>query len=1341
MFHTLPASDTLPHDFQLSIIFLYLCNLFIFMIRIHYIAISLMFGLLCGTVHPVSAQEDWNDIHVCSIAKVPPHTNVIPYADEEAIALLKYQESPYYRSLNGLWKFRAAENPSACPKDFFKAGYDVSDWAEIAVPGNIELQGFGTPVYTNMRNEFPSNPPYVPTEYNPTGCYVRNFQVPESWRGRRVVIKFGAVRSAMYLFVNGKRVGYSEDSKSPAEWDITKYVHPGQNRLAVEVIRFSDGSYLECQDMWRMSGITRDVCLYSTPKVFISDYRLIAGIDEKTGNGTLDLTIEMPSPLTHRMSVEAELIDTAGNRVWIDQKTLGEHEWLTQFSGKDCTIPKVHPWTAETPYLYTLVMRLKSAGGVVSEVIGCKAGFRNVAIKEVEYTTVNETELPDTPSIIAGHPLLTTQQLCVNGVPITIKGVNRHEHSPFTGQYVTRAEMEFDIMLMKHMNINAVRTSHYPDDEYWYELCDRYGLYVWDEANVESHAQGYGEKSLAKKEEWAAPMQYRVNNMLHRDRNYASVIAWSLGNECGNGVATEHTYRYMKRNDSTRPVTYERAELDWNTDVVEVMYPSVNYLSNYCREWRALDDAFVRTEREPMPCNPDENLQDNRHRPFIMAEYCHAMGNSMGGLRDYWDTINKYPQLQGGFVWDWVDQSFVMNPTESTPRRWFAVGGDLGSLPSVKDDDAFCANGIVGSLRIPHAHANEVQQVYQNLNVTQHHSPDGEEYYILHNGFNFRDAGDFVCQYRIFSSLRDSIYSDTIFPHLPAGESQRLEFTIPDIIPLPGERFFIRFNFTGDSYEVDDPYDEGTSWTLSENSHNEFEMTGINVPTDSIELPEASMKDFFWGYNKSQHQVSLGREDVFSLLLNTDNGYITSFRYHEEELLRQPIRWNFWRPPTLNDLVDPYGARAWEGLDNMSASMISCNVTPVGEPDRMAEVDLLLELSSPEGRTMTMREIVEVDAEGRLQLSYMVMPRGNFRTLPRLGIQTGIDSNCSQVQWWGNFYETYPDRREAQWQGLNNSTPDDVCGELHVVPQESGNRTAYWTSFTLGNGKLSFCSADGQPIGFSIRHYDDSVMTAARRIKDLTEANHYIVNIDARQAGIGTATCGPGVSERFRISGDSVQRFRLVVVPSLKDDSVNLWRYCGYYFDAPSELRQEMPDRHLNRVERISVKAFGNTQEPQDRPSAQYSTGFPEALFDGRLGIAGNYSEGWTGFSGRDSIILTIELDEPTTLQQATIGFCHSADDWVVQPQQVEVQWSRNGTRYSPWQEMTPVRPIVNEQKESRRLMMHRNYLGRQGLFHPAEARNAKYLRIKIICQPTLPEWHDYSGEPAWLMIDEISVK
>lgn len=1309
--------------------------------------ILLLIFTLANLPLTLMAQDAWDDVNTFSLNKVPPHVNVIPYADESAIAELRYRESPYYRNLNGTWKFFLAEDPAVCPPNFYSVGYDVSDWADIAVPGNIETQGFGIPVYTNISNEFPSQPPYAPREMNPTGCYVHDFQVPESWRGRHIFIKFGAVKSAMYLYINGTRVGYSEDSKTPAEWDITKYVHPGQNRLAVKVIRFSDGSYLECQDMWRMSGIERDVCLYSTPRVFVSDYKVGAKIDERSGHGLLDLRVDLSAALTGKMSVEMELLDNGGHQVLRQERGMDAHESFVTFGDPVCKVHDVHPWTAETPYLYTLILRLKNSSGTIVEVLGCKVGFRNVAIREVEYRV--------------GDTIMTTRQLCINGVPITIKGANRHEHSPYTGHYVSREEMEFDIMLMKHLNINAVRTSHYPDDEYWYELCDRYGMYIWDEANIESHAQGYGESSLAKKEEWIEPMIYRVSNMYHRDRNYPSVIVWSLGNECGNGIATQRTYKYLKGMDASRPVTYERAVMDWNTDIVGEMYSSVEHLSDYCREWRSRDDVFTRTDRRPTECDPNEDLQDNRRRPFIMVEYCHAMGNSLGGLREYWDTIDKYPQLQGGFIWDWVDQSFIIPSTDSrltgarciTPsndsinrslasnQTWFAVGGDLGALPGIRDDDAFCANGIIGSDRKPHAHASEVQQVYQNLNVRQVTLPSGEQYYTLHNGFNFRDADDFICKYRIYSSLRDSIYSDTLHPRLPAGESGRLHFRMPAIEPLPGERLFIRFNFTGDSYEVNDPYDDGTSWIFSENSHDEFEITDIEVPVDSVDVPDAPSKGFTCHQDVQNHLIKIGRDDIFDLSIDTRNGYITHYAYYGQEMLEQPLRWNFWRPPTLNDLVDPYGARAWEGLGQLESTPLSCTIDQPGNADLMVRITLLLELSNPEGRSLLLREILDVDAEGRLQLSYALQPGGNYRTLPKLGIQLGIDSACHEVEWWGNFYESYPDRQAAQWQGHNATTPDEVCGELHVVPQESGNRTAYWTSFALADKRLNFCSANQKPINFSIRQYEDSVMTAARRIKDLTKADHYIVNIDARQAGLGTATCGPGVRKPYRISGDSIQRFRLVMVPTQESDSVNLWHYSGYYFDEPKALSLPFPAPAPNRVDSIRVKTYGDKSQPTDYPSFEYSKGYPAVLHDGHLAIAGNYSEGWTGFNGRDSIDLIIALNEPTNLNEITIGFCHNAKDWVLQPTRVEAQWSKNGRSYSGWKPLVADHPIANPQQESRRVAMRCTFRPNQGLFHPAEAPNVRYILIRIHCQPTLPPWHVAAANPAWLMIDEINVK
>lgn len=1258
----------------------------------------------------MSAQEAWNDINVYSVNKVPPHVNVIPYGDESSIAELRYRQSPFYRSLNGTWRFQAFESPAAQQseaRNFYQNGYDVSDWGTIQVPGNIELQRdaqgrpYGIPVYVNTTNEFPSNPPYAPKKFNPTGCYVTDFQIPDSWRSRRVFIKFGAVRSAMYLYVNGSWVGYSEDSKTPAEWDITKYVHSGKNRLAVKVIRFSDGSYLECQDMWRMSGITRDVCLYSKPWVYISDYKVTASIDDSTGTGLLDLNVDLSGNLPHRMVLEMELQDAQGRPVLRREKTLDSKAWFGFFTDKECHIPHVRPWTAETPYLYTLILRFKNVGGTTVETLGCKVGFRNVAIREVECRQ--------------GDSLVRARQLCVNGVPITIKGVNRHEHSPYTGQYVTREEMEYDIMLMKYHNINAVRTSHYPDDEYWYELCDRYGLYVWDEANVESHAQGYGDASLAKKEAWIDPMIYRVNNMLRRDRNYPSVIAWSLGNECGNGVATERTYRFIKAKDPSRPITYERAVNDWNTDIVEVMYPSVDYLSDYC-------------------AGKHENPFSSRHRPYIMAEYCHAMGNSMGGLQDYWDTIDKYPQLQGGFIWDWADQSFV---TDSG----YAVGGDLGELPGIGNDDAFCANGIMSGDRKAHAHAAEVQKVYRNLQVRQFVTPDSEAFYMLYNRFSFRNASTFRCSYLIFSTLQDSIYSDTLKLHLPAGQYCRLWPRLPELTPRPGERFFIRFYFTGDEYSVDDPYDNNAGWSFTENSYDEFEIPLSAAPR--LSLQETSpLPAVQWSHDKSARQVFFSADSLFHVTISTDDGSILHYRYRGQELLDTPLRWHFWRAPTLNDLVDPYGARAWAGLDQLQARMIDCRVSALADSVAVAEMVLLLELTSPEGQQMMLREVVQTDARGRLQLGYMLMPCGSVRTLPRLGVQMGLDSSCGPLQWWGNIYETYPDRCQACWQGHQTLPAQEACGEIHVVPQESGSRTCYWLSAPAGGSRLAFCTADGNPIRFSLAHHDDSTLTAARRIKDLPAPGRYWLNVDGRVAGLGTATCGPGVRSPYRISGDSLQCFRLVLVPHDEIFSADsLWAFCGNHFTMPEELLTLLPDARRNKVKSIQLVAFGADGTSASAPSSQYAAGFPQALYDGRLGVPGNYVDGWMGFSGCDSLIITVELDDETDLSDISVGFSHHASDWVIAPTQVQVQWSQKGRGYSRWRALESLRPVDITSTEVRRVSMQRRFASRKGLLRRPEARKVRYLRIRVLGQPTLPLGHPNAGQPAWTMLDEIIVR
>lgn len=1125
------------------------------------------------------AQQPWQDLNTYRVNKLQPHANVIPYANERAVMTLDYLHSPYCRSLNGMWRFFYADNPQQVPRGFTAAGYNVSRWAEIAVPGNIELQGFGVPVYVNTCNEFPSDPPNPPTAYNPVGCYVTDFEVPPSWASRRVIIKFGAVKSALQLYINGREVGYSEDSKTPAEWDITRYLHSGKNRLAAKVYRWCDGSYLECQDMWRMSGITRDVLLYSVPQEYVSDYRLVASLDTATySHGLLDLSVEFSTELRRAASVEVGLYDAEGQMVYRRSKPLNRKDWFVFFTD---SIGEVHPWSADDPYLYTMVIRLMGAHGGVSETVGGKVGFRNVEIKG--------------------------GLLCLNGKPMTIKGVNRHEHSPYGGHYVTRQEMLHDVLAMKSNNINAVRTAHYPNDEHWYELCDRYGLYVCNEANNESHAQGYGEQSLAKQEAWAESVLYRVINMYKRDRNYPSVVMWSLGNECGNGVCFERAYRFLKGKDNSRPVVYERAELDWNTDIVGIMYPSVDFLSRYAR-------------------NP-------RHRrPYIMAEYCHAMGNSCGGLSDYWDTIAKYPILQGGFIWDWRDQSFVMydslrlsDPSQQqtlrgdAPQRWFAVGGDLGALPNLKDDDAFCANGLLSSEGWGYAHLAEVRAVYGRGKDT---------------------------------AFRPSVRrADMVVAPLYACHRK---------VRVERQRGLI---------------------TLS--------------------------------------------NDRFSVSVSTADGTIVSYRSGGRELLAKPICWNFWRPPTLNDLVDPNGARAWEGLDRLKARVVSVTTDDRQRGVTEAELRLQLELYAPDGRCLRLYEVVEVDGEGRMQLSFQLMPNGAFRTLPKIGIGMGLDTvQYSQVLYYGNSFETYPDRREAQAVDLYQGAIATLVPTLAVVPQEGGNHEADFVQFANSKGAgLLIMGADS--LNFSIRQYSDSVLTLAHRQHQLTPSNCWEVHVDHRQAGLGTATCGPGVREPYILSGDSLYRYRFIFVPRHEADTIAPWCYKGYFPDNPFFLNMGVDSVARGGIEVVSLTS-------STEPAVQYSKGFPASLSDGRWGVAGAYREGWAGFAGQDSVVFEMSLDRRHRLHSVSVGCCHSPSDWVLKPLSIMVQHSKDGVHYGAWQQCKPTTSVEDIKHHSGRLAYR---------FAAKRAFKAKHLRIKVVCQKSLPVWHHSFGQPSWLMVDEIGVE
>ena len=1111
----------------------------------------------------------WNNLEVYRLNKLQPHDRIIPDSRHG------FAGHQWRMSLNGTWRFAYFDIPA-------KATLNPSHWDTIHVPGNVELQGFGTPVYVNMKNEFPSNPPYAPTAFNPTYVYARSFTLPDHWQGRRTIIKFGAVKSAMYLYINGREVGYSEDSKTPAEWDITKYLHEGKNDLKVKVLRWCDGSYLECQDMWRMSGITRDVELYSVPRTYISDIKILADLDTSDWTtGLLDVTVD----LSREVSSGRVEVTCGGMEMG---QPLKNNDW---FAGFQMKIHGVQPWNDSTPKLYTLTIRLFDASGLETERITKKIGFRHLDIRD--------------------------GQLRLNGKPMEIRGVNRHEHSIYGGHYITPDEMREDIYLMKEMGINAVRTSHYPNDELWYDLCDSAGIYVWDEANVESHAQGYGENSLAKKKEWLNPILDRIYNMYRRDRNHPCVIAWSLGNECGNGYCMEEAYRFLKGKDNTRPVVYERAELDRNTDIVSIMYPSVEFLSEYAR-------------------NP------RNKRPYIMAEYCHAMGNSMGGLKDYWDTIDKYPQLQGGFIWDWVDQAFLIRRSEvggqrslgaaagsdlrlPTPAFYWAAGGDLGELPGIKDDDAFCANGILAADRTPHPHAAEVEAVYTR-------------------GRNNVVIGMAMTQYS-----------------------------------HPELKYDIKIS-------------KGKQTTTFSNGH-------------------------------------------FNLTVSNTDGRITSYSVNGHELLAAPLRWNFWRPPTENDLVDPMGARAWQGLDQLQASVLSLT-TAERKGEGVAEMQMLMRLETPDGATLLMRQIVEVNTLGQMQLSYQVVPRGQFRTLPKLGLQFGLDTTFTMCAFQGNIYETYPDRRTAQRFGPWHKSLDELAAPQYVVPQEQGNRKAYYVYFYGGENPLAIIAPEyvtapplnhSQPLNFSVRRWSDSTLTHARRWCDVGEPDpYYTISIDHRVAPLGTATCGPGVAERYAIRGDQSYTYAFIFDPvSPRHLGVTPYEPFRAHPDLASSMFEMAIDDQDNLLDIDEITC-------SKEPSEKYGQGFPQVLRDANRGVSGDYHRGWVGFEGVDTVEMTLSLFRFVSLDEIAVGACHSPGDWVVKPIDVQASWSLDGKKWSSWQSLELKNPPADLYGDSRRL----HYL-----LHPHKTGIVHLVRLRFICRPTLPIWHPYTPNPAWLMIDEISLR
>lgn len=996
--------------------------------------------LACPAIFSVAAQQqqqpEWQSQYAIGLNKLNPHTYVWPYADAAAVQQGKYEQSPYYQSLNGKWKFHWVKNPDNRPKDFYRPEFYTGGWTDINVPGNWERQGYGTAIYVNETYEFDDkmfqfkkNPPLVPHKENEVGSYRRTFTIPADWKDRRVVLCCEGVISFYYAWVNGKFIGYNQGSKTPAEWDITDKLQEGENTIALEVYRWSAGAYLECQDMWRLSGIERDVYLYSTPKQYIADYKVTSTLEKeqyKKGIFGLDVTVVGSSTVAGN-SIAYELKDAAGKTVLkeaIDIKSRGLSNFIP-FDEK--TLADVKPWSAEHPNLYTLILELKDADGKVTEVTGCEIGFRTSEIKDGRF--------------------------CINGVPVLVKGTNRHEHSQL-GRTVSKELMEQDIKLMKQHNINTVRNSHYPTDAYWYTLCNRYGLYMIDEANIESHGMGYGPASLAKDSTWLPAHMDRTQRMYERSKNHPAIVIWSLGNEAGNGINFERTYDWLKSVEKNRPVQLERAEENYNTDI-------------YCRMYRSVDEIKAYLAKKDI------------YRPFILCEYAHAMGNSVGGLKEYWDVFESEPMAQGGCIWDWVDQGF--RELDENGKWYWAYGGDFGpkDVPSFGN---FCGNGLVGADREPHPHLLEVKKIYQNIKATL---LDKKNLTVrVKNWFDFSNLNEYILHWNVTGNngvvIAEGTKEVNCEPHATVDVSM-------GAVKLPSD--------VGEAYL-------NLSWTRK--TASPMVTADWEIAYDQFVLPGSK--------NRTAYRPAKAGETTFTV--DEKTGTLRSLCLDGEELLAAPVTLSLFRPATDNDNRDKNGARLWRqaGLNELTQQVVSLKKSK-------ASTDATVEIRNAKGEKVgDARFVYTLNRDGALNVQTTFAPDTTLvKSMARLGLTFEMDEAFGHVSYLGRGdNETYTDRNQSGKIGLYQTTAERMF-HYYITPQSTGNRTdVRWSKLTNEAGKGFFVESD-RAFQFSVVPFADAVLEKALHINELERNGKVTVHLDAEQAGVGTATCGPGVLPAYLV--------------------------------------------------------------------------------------------------------------------------------------------------------------------------------------------------------------------------------
>jgi beta-galactosidase len=981
--------------------------------------------------------KEWEDPSVTQLGQLPPHAFAMDYPNANDVFDNDFTKSPNYKSLNGTWKFYYVNTPEERPQDFYKDGFNDWTWKELPVPSNWEMHGFGIPIYTNVPYPFPANPPFIDHTYNPVGSYRRSFTVPENWAGKDVILHFGSISGCAYVWVNGNAVGISKVAKSPAEFNITPFLKKGNNTLSVQVFRWHDGSYLEDQDMWRISGIERDVFLQAKSKTHVSDFWVKAGLDDMYKDGTLATTIDVKGTIPPQYSIEISVFDKQKNKVFAQTKPLSSK---VQMDGK---VVNPAQWSAEYPNLYTAIISIKNEKGQVIEATGTKIGFRRSEIKGKNFL--------------------------INGKRVLVKGVNRHEHDPDRGKVMTRDLMIKDIVLMKQFNINTCRSSHYPNDPLWLALCDEYGMYVVDEANIETHGMGAElqwipdrSKHPAYLPQWKAAHHDRTQRMIERDKNVASVVVWSLGNECGNGPVFKETYDWIKKRDNSRPVVTEQAGEEANTDFVTPMYPSIENMKKYA------DDK-------------------TKTRPYIMCEYSHAMGNSNGNFKEYWDIIRASDNMQGGCIWDWVDQGIRTKTTDG--RSYFAYGGDLGSHDRYSDYNFVC-NGLVDADRNPHPGLYEVKKEYQNILFQNENWQAGK--IKVKNEFSFTNLNEFDFRWEMLNNGK-KMHEGTFKVDAMAGETKNMQLSVPMMKVSAGTE--ITFNVFAHQRNASSSIPAG-----HELAREQF--TGNSSFFDKKQDTNGTLT-----IDKNDNRIKFTSGDV-SGEINLRRGNINQLSYKNNNIIGgffpEPY---FWRAPTDNDFGNDFinYARVWTSAHTRR------KVTKVTVGDQNTEgVPITIVYRLPDVRAdYTTNYLIRNDGSIQINATLELPADNEAPEIPRMGMRFALPDAYNQVEWYGRGpFENYADRNTASLIGIHHDNTENGWTRNYIRPQESGYKTDMrWLKLTNTEG--FGISVEGlQPLCFSAmsqltEDFDEGNTKKNRHVTDIIKRPFVTLHVDMAQRGVG----------------------------------------------------------------------------------------------------------------------------------------------------------------------------------------------------------------------------------------------